>query len=180
MGKQERDVDSMKYRKSTHLAGVDVEMLMAESKDGKCNVTINDAYYAKGVDVSGNKTDGYFIEFEENIKGMMVNSGNRKNINKIVKVKKGLSNVESRNLTNWIGVRINLYFDEGVKMMGKMVGGIKVSPQSPIADISDEGAKLKLSTCKTLVELQAIWGTLSKDEQGLPTVVALKEKLKLN
>jgi len=178
MKNQERDVDSMKYRKSTHLAGIDVEMIISESKNGKCIVTIKDAYYAKNVDVSGNKTDGYFIEFQEDIKGMVVNSGNRKNINAIVKAKKNLTNVESRNLQNWVGITLELYFDEGVKMMGKRVGGIRVAPQSPIADISDKNALSILNASTTLAELAENWGKLSKDETTLPTVFALKESLK--
>jgi hypothetical protein len=63
---KETNIDCMKYRKSTHLAGVDVEMMIAEK--GKCILTIKEAYYNTGVDVSGNKTDGYFIEFTENVK----------------------------------------------------------------------------------------------------------------
>ena len=74
----ERNIDAMKYRKSTHLAGVDVEMIIAEK--GDCILTIKDSYYNTNVDVSGNNTDGYFLEFEENVKPMVVNSINRKTI----------------------------------------------------------------------------------------------------
>jgi hypothetical protein len=63
---KETNIDCMKYRKSTHLAGVDVETIIAEK--GNCIVTIKECYYAKGVDVSGNKTDGYFLEFVEDFR----------------------------------------------------------------------------------------------------------------
>ena len=79
----ERNIDAMKYRKSTHLAGVDVEMIITEK--GNCILTIQDAYYNTNVDVSGNKTDGYFLEFEENVKPMVVNSVNRKTISNIMR-----------------------------------------------------------------------------------------------
>lgn len=137
---KETDVDSMKYRKSTHLAGVDVEMMVQDS--GKCILTIKEAYYShneivngvkQGVNVSGKILEGYFIEFsEEGVKPMMVNSTNRQAINTLVKTTKGLSSAESRILKNWVGERIELMFDPSVKMKGKVVGGIKVSPLPPV------------------------------------------------
>lgn len=172
----ERNIDAMKYRKSTHLAGVDVEMIIAEK--GQCILTIKDAYYNTNVDVSGNKTDGYFLEFEENVKPMVVNSINRKTISNIIKMNKGCTAVESRNIGNWIGQTIELVFDSTVRMMGKNTGGIRVKPTSPIPNIDDKKALELLNTSKTLQELQENWSKLSKQEQKLPTVNALKDKLK--
>jgi hypothetical protein len=172
----EKNIDCMKYRKSTHLAGVDVETIIDDK--GKCVLTIKDAYYDKGVDVSGNKTDGYFIEFVEGVKPMVVNSVNRKTIADIVKKTKNLTSVESRNIGNWLGLKIELIFDANVKMMGKITGGIRVAPISPIPTISDVNSLQVLNTSKTITELQANWSKLSKDEQAIPTVMALKETLK--
>lgn len=172
----ERNIDAMKYRKSTHLAGVDVEMIIAEK--GQCILTIKDSYYDTNVDVSGNKTDGYFLEFEENVKPMVVNSINRKTISNIIKMNKGCTAVESRNIGNWIGQTIELVFDSTVRMMGKNTGGIRVKPTSPIPNIDDKKALELLNTSKTLQELQENWSKLSKQEQKLPTVNALKDKLK--
>jgi hypothetical protein len=172
----ERNIDAMKYRKSTHLAGVDVENIIHEQ--GSCILTIKDTYYAKGVDVSGNKTDGYFLEFQEKIKPMVVNSGNRKEISKIVKIKNKCSSLESRNIGNWIGLKIELVFDDKVTMMGKVTGGIKVSPISPLSTLSDENALSILKTSKDLKDLQTNWSKLTKEEQSLPKVVASKDKLK--
>jgi hypothetical protein len=121
---KEHGIDCMRYRKSTHIAGIDVETIVNEL--GQCVLTIKDAYYAKNVDVSGNKTDGYFLEFEEEVKPMVVNSINRKTIAAVVKLQKSLTSAESRNIGNWIGVQIELSFDESVKMMNKVVGGIRV------------------------------------------------------
>lgn len=166
----------MKYRKSTHLAGVDVETIIDDK--GSCLLTIKDAYYNTGVDVSGNKTDGYFIEFMEGCKPMVVNSINRKTIANIVKQNKNITNVESRNIGNWIGTKIELTFDANVKMMGKITGGIRINPISPIPDISDTNAIGILNQSTTLVELQTNWSKLSKSEQSLPTIVALKDSLK--
>lgn len=173
----EREIDSMKYRKSTHLAGVDVENRIHEK--GNCTLTIKDAYYAKGINVSGNNTDGYFLEFVEDVKPMVVNSGNRKTIANIVKIRNKCSNIDSRNIGNWIGIKIELIFDEKVTMMGKVTGGIRVSPISPNSKISDKNALGILKASKDLKELQANWSKITKEEQSLPTVVAVKDKLKL-
>lgn len=172
----ERNIDAMKYRKSTHLAGVDVEMIIAEK--GECILTIKDAYYDTGVDVSGNKTDGYFIVFKENVKDMVVNSVNRKTISNIVKINKNCTAVESRNIGNWIGQTIELDFDSNVKMMGKVVGGIRVKPTSPIPNVDDKKGIELLSTSKSLQELQENWKKLTSQEQKLPSINALKDKLK--
>ena len=173
---KEHDVDCMKYRKTTHLAGVDVDIITTEK--GKCVLTIKDAYYDRGVNVSGNKTDGYFIEFLEDVKPRVVNSGNRKNIASIVKIKKGCTSSESRNLTNWLGTVIQLEFDESVMMMGKRTGGIVVSLISPIPDIDDTNARNILGASKDLNALKSNWSKLNKNEQALPSIMALKNKLK--
>jgi hypothetical protein len=172
---KETDIDSMKYRKSTHLAGIDVEAIVEEK--GNCILTIKEAYYNRGVDVSGNKTDGYFIEFAEPVKDMVANSGNRKIINDIVKEKIGCTSAESRKLPNWKGIRIDLWFDPTVKMMGKVTGGIKVKPVVKKV-VSDVNALSVLNASKTILELQENWKIITPNEKHLPTVIALKEKLK--
>jgi hypothetical protein len=169
-------IDCMKYRKSTHIAGVDVDMIIAEK--GKCVLTIKEAYYNTNVDVSGNRTDGYFLEFMEDIKPMVVNSTNRKVIASIVKIMHKCSSAESRNISNWKGLTIELIFDESIKMMGKITGGIRVSPISPIIQVDDKKAIETLGGSKTLKELQENWLKLTKDEKAFPTITALKDKLK--
>jgi hypothetical protein len=173
---KETNIDCMKYRKSTHLAGVDVETIIAEK--GNCILTIKEVYYAKGVDVSGNKTDGYFLEFVEDVKGMVVNSVNRKTIASIVKTLKNCTSTDSRNIGNWAGVQIELTFDPSVKMMGQIVGGIRIKAISPTPQISDVNAVTILNASTTLEELRTNWSKLTQQEQALPTVTALKESLK--
>lgn len=178
MSNVERNIDSMKYRKSTHIAGVDVQIIISEK--GKCVLTIKDAYFGRNVDVSGNKTDGYFLEFVEPVKPMVVNSTNRKTIANIVRrTNKDMTSTESRNIQNWIGQQIELTFDPTVKMMGKQVGGIKVMPTNPAPQISDANALKIIGSSKTLAELQTNWGKISREEQALASVTALKDKLKV-
>lgn len=175
MNKQ-TNIDCMKYRKSTHLAGIDVETIISEK--GSCVLTIKEAYYATGVDVSGNKTDGYFLDFVEDVKPMVVNSINRKTIANIVKTLKNCNGADSRNIGNWSGISIELAFDPSVKMMGQIVGGIRVKAISPTPNISDSNAIKILNDSKSLDDLKANWTKLTKQEQSLPTVAALKESLK--
>lgn len=130
---KEHNIDAMKYRKHTHLSGVDVEMITAEK--GSCIVTIKDAYYSRGVDVSGNKTDGYFLEFEEDVMDMVCNSTNRKRIANNLMIEKKITPLESRNIGNWIGLKISLKFDPNIKMMGKVVGGIVVDSIKILPDL---------------------------------------------
>lgn len=177
MSKIERNVDSMKYRKSTHLAGVDVQIIVEEQ--GKCVLTISDAYFGRGINVSGTQTDGYFLEFVENVKPMVVNSTNRKTIAGIVRrANKNMSTTESRNIDNWVGTKVELTFDPSVKMLGKSVGGIRVKNVDVAPPISDANALKIIGNSKTLAELQENWGKISRDEQALASVVKLKDNLK--
>jgi hypothetical protein len=166
----------MAYRKSTHISGVDVEIMIAEGKSTV--LTIREAYYSTDVDVNGKKTAGYFLEFMEDVKPMCVNSGNRKIIANIVKTKKSLSSTESRNLKNWVGEKIELYFEENRSFSGVKTGGIGIVPTSPIANISDVNGKKILNTSQNIDELKVNWEKLTAQEKTLPTIVALKELLK--
>jgi len=145
---KETNIDSMKYRKSTHLAGIDVETIVADK--GNCILTIKEAFYDTNVDVSGNKTAGYFIEFEENVKPMVVNSSNRKIIGNILKSTKNLSSTDSRNIGNWKGLKIELLFDPTVKMMGKIVGGIKVAEKYELPELIKDSENF--NKCKLAIE----------------------------
>jgi len=136
---KETQIDCMKYRTSTHLASVDVDTIIAEK--GKCIVTIRDTYYSKaetvngkkvGENVNGKVVDGYFLLFKEDLKPMMVNSGNRKKIAMLVKMAKNCSNSDSRNIGNWIGMQIELLYDPNVTFGNNVTGGIVVSDKPVI------------------------------------------------
>lgn len=175
---KEYNIDAMKYRKSTHLAGVDVETEISEK--GKCIRTIKEAYYQKGVDVSGRKTDGYFLTFKEGGLEMMVNSTNRKTIALLAKNLKKLDNKASRNIGNWKDIVLELYFDATVKMKGDEVGGIRIKSMSPVIkqEISDVNALIVLNSSTTLDELKVNWEKLTAEEKKLTTVLSRKEQLK--
>jgi len=134
----ETNIDCMKYRKSTHLASFDVDMIIADK--GKCILTIENCYYKTKVPVNGKATDSYFIKFAEPVKEMLVNATNRKTIAKIVKELKNCTATESRNIGNWKGLQIELYVDENVKFGGEVVSGVRVmkaEQQAPKKTLQD-------------------------------------------
>ncbi|AGO48357.1 hypothetical protein Phi10:1_gp016 [Cellulophaga phage phi10:1] len=127
----ERNIDCRKHRKSTHIASADLDSMELENK--KLIFTIEDARYETGVDVSGNKTDGYFVKFKGQKKEMVLNSVNRKTLADLAKIK-GFEGAERYNIGNWIGFTIELFVDRKVKMMGSIVDGIRVRPAFPILE----------------------------------------------
>lgn len=158
---KETNIDCMKYRKSSHLAGVDVEMIQLEK--GKCILTIKEAFYQTNVNVSGNKTDGYFLVFEEDVKDMVVNSTNRKVIAEIVQKLKNIPLGEARNIGNWVGVSIELSYDETVEMMKKKVGGIRVVNVIPI---TKEEIIATIERCKSNEDLTNVYRHLYKSQKA--------------
>lgn len=120
----ETEIDCFKYRKSTHLAAVDVREIIREK--GSCELTIKLAYYEKGVSVNGKKQDGYFIRFEEPLKEFMPNSGNRKIISKLVQAKLNCPITEAMLINKWTGLKIKLLFDPNRTFAGEVTGGILV------------------------------------------------------
>lgn len=124
---REENIDCLKYRKSTHLAGCDIETIIQEK--GNCILTIKIAFYDT-LDVNGKKLEGYYIDFHENVKQFKVNSTNRKTIAKILKTQYGLDSVSSRNIGNWKDLKIELIFDETVRMKGEVTGGIRISEKA--------------------------------------------------
>lgn len=120
--------DWRKYRKSTHLASADLD---AMETDGVPLVfTIKEVKYETGVDVSGTKQDGIFCYFVEPIKPLKLNSTNNKILAGFAK-KDGLIGKECHIIENWKGMRIELYVDRNVKMMGAITDGVRIKPIRP-------------------------------------------------
>ena len=142
MDTKEFSIDCMKYRKSTHLASVDVREIIREK--GSCELTIKLAYYEKGVSVNGKKTDAYFIAFEEPLKEFMPNSGNRKIISRLVQAKYNCTLQEAMIISKWTGLKIKLLFDPNRTFGGEITGGILVDatylevPKLTLADAKRE------------------------------------------
>jgi phosphosulfolactate synthase (CoM biosynthesis protein A) len=172
--KEERGIDSMKYRKSTHLASVDIETIIAEK--GECILTIKDAFYSKAVDVSGSKTDGYFLAFKEPVKAMVVNSTNRKKISDDLRLNRKMKPVDARNISNWIGLKISFIVDDRVEMMGSIVSGIRIDKVIFDKPVDFSPFEKQLRECATLDQLAEVFTS-----PGFPRTELndLKDELKL-
>ena len=94
---------------------------------------------------------------------MLVNSGNRKKISNIVKELRGCTAVESRNLKNWVGIKIRLKVDPNVKMMGQVVGGIVVD------------TSFKATPLKTLQQAKAAFEKVNSRETFESTMIEFSE-----
>lgn len=126
---REDNIDARKHRKSTHLASADLD---AMTVDGKALIfTIKEVWFETAVDVSGTKTDGYFCSFMEPVKDLILNSGNRKILAGFAG-KSGHDAVAKWNIGNWKGLKIELYVDRAVKMMGAITDGIRIKPIQPV------------------------------------------------
>ena len=120
--------DWRKYRKSTHLASADLDAM--ETDNIPLIFTIKDVKYETGVDVSGTKMDGIFCHFIEAIKPLKLNSTNNKILAGFAK-KDGLIGKECHIIENWKGMRIELFVDRNVKMMGILTDGVRIKPIRP-------------------------------------------------
>lgn len=124
----ETKTDWRKYRKSTHLASADLDALETEGKS--LVFTIKEVKYETNVNVSGTKMDGIFCYFVENIKPLKLNSTNSKILAGFSK-KNGFKGKECHIIENWKGLRIELYVDRNVKMMGSITDGVRIKPIQP-------------------------------------------------
>lgn len=125
----ETKTDWRKFRKSTHLASADLD---AMETDGKPLIfTIKEVKFETGVDVSGTKMDGVFCYFVEPIKPLKLNSTNNKILAGFAK-KNGLIGKECHIIENWKGMRIELFVDHNVKMMGAITDGVRIKPIQPV------------------------------------------------
>jgi len=120
--------DWRKYRKSTHLASADLD---AMETDGLPLIfTIKNVKYEIGVDVSGTKQDGIFCYFIEAVKPLKLNSTNNKILAGFAK-QDGLIGKECHVIENWAGMKLELYVDRNVKMMGAITDGVRIKPLQP-------------------------------------------------
>ena len=168
---REENPNAMQYRKSTHLAGVDL-------LEKNLTLTIKKCIYATDLNVNGKVQACYEIQFEEDVKPMVVNSTNRKTISKILQ-SKGMSKVDSIATINWVGMQVELYFEPNRSFAGEKTGGIgiveKLIEVKPL-DVTDALVTLNKST--TLAELKTMWGLLTTTEQANSVVLAKKDELK--
>ena len=164
----ETKTDWRKYRKSTHLASADLDAM--ETDGIPLIFTIKEVKYETGVDVSGTKMDGIFCHFIEPIKPLKLNSTNNKILAGFSK-KNGSLGKECNIIENWKGMKIELFVDRNVKMMGAITDGVRIKPLQPVEKVKPnfteanfEAAKKANATIEQIKskynvtpEIEALW-----------------------
>lgn len=137
--------DWRKYRKSTHLASADLDAM--ETDNVPLIFTIQAVKYETGVDVSGTKMDGIFCHFIEPIKPLKLNSTNNKILAGFAK-KNGLIGKECHIIENWAGMKIELFVDRNVKMMGAITDGVRIKPLQPVDKVKPDFTEANFEAAK--------------------------------
>jgi len=125
----EKKTDWRKFRKSTHLASPDLDIMVSEGKE--LIFTIKEVKHEKGVNVSGQKTDGFFCYFKENVKPLKIINTNLKTLSKFAR-QNGVDSTDVFMVENYAGLKIELYVDHNVKFMGDLVDGIRIRSVQPV------------------------------------------------
>ena len=109
-----------KVFKSDHLGSADLEEMIEEGK--KLIFTIKEVKQEYGVTVAGKKIDANIAYFKEDIKPLVLNATNSKQVGKFT---------NSKFVEDWANTLIELYIDSTVKMKGEVVGGVRIRPTQP-------------------------------------------------
>lgn len=132
-------------------------------------LTIKSAATETITGTGGKKEDKLVIHFIENVKPMICNRTNAKVISKIHK---------TPYIEQWVGKRIQLYSSR-ISAFGEEVDALRVRDFIPQLKAVDPSAAIdNLNNCTTLDGLKATFTALTKEEQGHPDVIKLKDTLK--
>lgn len=145
-----------KVYKSDHLGVADLEDLLEAGKS--LVFTLKEVKQESNISVAGKKGNFNVAYFNEKIKPLVLNVTNSNVIKSFFPTNEfpqGSPFVE-----DWKDKTIELYIDTAVKMKGEIVGGVRVSNRLPI---SKEEILYSLENCKTLNELNILYGKLSKE-----------------
>lgn len=141
----EEKIDWRKFRKSSHLASADLDIMEIEGKP--LIFTIKEVKYETGVDVNGTKSDEVFCYFKEPVKALILNSTNCNTLASFAK-QDGIEPKECNVISNWVNMRIELFVDRNVKMMGKIVDGVRIRPIRPVTKVKAEFTEAKFADAK--------------------------------
>jgi hypothetical protein len=109
--------------------------------------TIKEVKYETGIDVSGTKMDGIFCYFIEPVKPLKLNSTNNKILAGFGK-KNGLIGKECHVIENWGGMKIEMYVDRNVKMMGAITDGVRIKPLQPVEKTKPDFTEVNFEAAK--------------------------------
>lgn len=155
-----------KVFKSDHLGSADLEEMIEEGKP--LIFTIKEVKQEYGAKVAGRPTDANIAYFEGDVKPMVLNATNSKQIAKFT---------NSKWVEDWKGLTIELYIDQSVKMKGEVVGGVRIKPTLPNTNKKDYTSEIQ--NCKEISELQNLWREMTESEQVTYNKMVTKRKNEL-
>jgi hypothetical protein len=104
-----------KVFKSDHLGSADLEEMIEEKKS--LIFTIREVKQEFNTQVAGKKINANIAYFKEDIKPLVLNSTNSKQVAEFA---------NSKFVEDWAGVTIELYIDTNVRMKGQTVSGVRI------------------------------------------------------
>ena len=133
--------------KSDHLGVVDLEEFIERGM--QMIFTIKEVKQLYGVKVAGKQIDANIAYFKEDIKPLVVNSGN----GDILKALTGSVMVE-----NWKNIKVELYIDPTAKLKGQIVGGVRIRNQ-------------KIENKETMTPTHKLWDKLQEKQKENGTTI---------
>ena len=128
----------------------------------------------KVIPVKNNKGEAeqcFTCFFSEPVKPLILNKTNCKAIEKVLK---------TPFIEEWVGKKIQLYVQGGVKAFGSVVDAVRVRDFAPETEKLDVTPVLKrINASTTLAELKANYETLSKPFQSHQEVIKAKDEMKV-
>lgn len=119
--------DWRQFRKSTHLASADVEIMEQEGK--KLIFRIKEVR-RETQKVNGTNTEGEYCYLEGVTKAWKLNSGCKNRLATFA-MKNGVPSEDKHVIEFWAGLVIEIYVDHNVRFGGDIVDGIRIKPLQP-------------------------------------------------
>lgn len=146
----EKKTHYRKVFKSDHLGVADLEEILEDG--GKLVFTIKEVKQEYGAKVAGKKIDANIAYFNENIKPLVLNATNSKQVGRFSK---------SSFVEDWVNVPVELYAKQDVKMKGETVGGVRIKPSQPVI-MTIEDVKSKIDSCTLMTQLNELRPEIAK------------------
>lgn len=113
--KKENKTHYRKVFKSDHLGSADLEEMIEEKRP--LIFTIKEVRQEYDAQVAGRKINANIAYFKENIKPLVLNSTNSKQV---------AAFAGSKFVEDWSDITIELYIDKNVRMKGETVSGVRI------------------------------------------------------
>jgi hypothetical protein len=162
----EKKTHYRKVFKSDHLGSADLEEMIEDGK--KLIFTIKEVKQEYGTTVAGRKIDANIAYFVEDIKPMVLNATNSKQVAKFA----GSKFVEE--MSNTV---VELFIKSDVKLMNETVGGVRIRPVQPVVQKPDLTPEHKRwDEAKKAVDAGNLDGVLSRFNLSPTNLLLIQKK----